>query len=44
VVMASDTSEWTARAAMREMSLTTYRTLSDTADAEAPDGTRTPGS
>jgi beta-lactamase class A len=39
VVMASDTTEWTARAAMREMSLATYRVLSDTADAEARDET-----
>jgi beta-lactamase class A len=39
VVMASDTSEWTARAAMREMSLATYRALSDTEDAEARDET-----
>jgi beta-lactamase class A len=30
VVMASDTSEYTARAAMREMSLATYRSMSDT--------------
>lgn len=29
VVIASDTSEWMARAAMREMSLATYRTLSN---------------
>jgi beta-lactamase class A len=36
VVMASDTSEWTAREAMREMSLATYRTLSA---AEAKHGT-----
>ena len=44
VVMASDTSEWTARAAMREMSLATYRALSNSTDAEAPDGNRTSGS
>jgi len=45
VVIASETSEWTARAAMQEMSLTTYRALSDTADAKSPaDGTKTPGS
>ncbi|HET7271610.1 MAG TPA: serine hydrolase [Rubrobacter sp.] len=31
VVMASDTSEWMAREAMREISLSTYRTLSDDA-------------
>jgi hypothetical protein len=28
--MASDTDEYTARAAMREMSLATYRSMSDT--------------
>ena len=38
VVLASDTSEWMARQAMREMSLTTYRALSNT--TEAPDATR----
>ena len=32
VVMASDTGEDTARAAMREMSLATYRSMSDTGD------------
>ena len=34
VVMASDTGEFTARAAMREMSLATYRTMSDTGDTD----------
>src|SRR3712207_3826801 len=33
VVMASETGEYTARAAMREMSLATYRSLSDAEDA-----------
>ncbi len=33
VVMASDTGEFTARAAMREMSLAAYRSVSDTGDA-----------
>ena len=32
VVMASDTGEYTARAAMREMSLATYRSMFDTGD------------
>jgi beta-lactamase class A len=41
VVMASDTSEWMASQAMREMSLATYRTLSD---AESQGGSRTSGS
>ena len=35
VVIASGTSEWTARAAMREMSLATYRTLSNSAEVPA---------
>ena len=30
--MASDTGEYTARAAMREMSLATYRSMFDTGD------------
>src|SRR5215207_3218248 len=44
VVLASNTSEWTARAAMREMSLATYRVLSETAAAEAPDSSEASGS
>jgi beta-lactamase class A len=38
VVMASDTSEWTARAAMREMSLATYRILSNPETARQTSG------
>lgn len=41
VVIASETGEYTARAAMREMSLATYRSLSDAEDAT---GDRPPGS